>query len=74
MNSRHTLAYCGGCQTEMVVCADCGNNCCNASTNTVNGKMCGCEEAYAHQDAYWKNPNSVRFVKDERHVVRGVRK
>lgn len=50
----------------MVLCADCGNNCCNASTGDIKGAPCGCTEAYAHQDAYWKDQNAVRFAKDVR--------
>lgn len=64
--SRHTLSYCIGCQTDMVFCADCGNNCCNSLTGKVNDVDCGCEEAYAHQHAYWKDKTSVRFAKDTR--------
>lgn len=52
----------------MVLCADCGNNCCTGGTGTIdiNGQQCGCVEAYVHQYAYWKNPKSVKFVKDNR--------
>jgi len=66
LRSRHTLGYCDNCQTEMVVCADCGNNCCNAGTGEINGRRCGCEEAYAHQAEYWQNNDRVRFTKDVR--------
>jgi len=66
IESRHTLSFCGGCG-EMVVCADCGNNCCNASTgNRPDGIRCGCDEAYKHQAMFWAEPTSVRFAKDER--------
>ena len=61
INSRHTLSYCSLCDTEMVICADCNNNCCNGGTGKVNGENCGCKEAYAHQDEYWKDKNSVTF-------------
>lgn len=50
----------------MVVCADCGNNCCNAGTSEINGVRCGCAEAYEHQSAYWKDKTSVKFAKDDR--------
>jgi hypothetical protein len=66
IQSRHTLSYCPGCEAEMVICADCGNNCCNAGTGEVNGKQCGCDEAYAHQEAYWTDKDSVRFASDVR--------
>lgn len=69
--SRHTLSYCVGCQTDMVICADCGNNCCNSGTRNVNGKRCGCEEAYEHQAMQWNNANSVRFAKDTRATTVG---
>lgn len=66
IQSRHTLSRCSLCECDMVLCADCGNNCCNAGTGEVDGKRCGCDEAYEHQAAYWKNNDSVRFAKDSR--------
>lgn len=66
INSRHTLSFCSHCECDMIVCADCGNNCCNGGTGDVDGKRCGCEEAYAHQDAYWKDRSGVQFVRDVR--------
>jgi len=62
MKSRHTLSYCKMCEIEMVICADCGINCCNGGTKEVNGKKCGCKEAYEHQDLYEKGENVI-FVK-----------
>jgi hypothetical protein len=50
----------------MVVCVDCGNNCCNDGSGMINGKRCGCDEAYVHQDAFNKDPNSVLFAQDKR--------
>lgn len=51
----------------MVLCATCGNNCCNAGYGEVDGKKCtDCPEAYDHQDAYWKDKDNVRFAKDSR--------
>lgn len=61
IQSKHILSYCGLCQCEMVICAVCENNCCNGSTREVNGKKCGCEEAYAHQDVLWHNPENIEF-------------
>lgn len=52
----------------MVICADCGNNCCNAGTGEVNGKRCGCDEAYAHQTAYWQDKKNIKFAKDTRNA------
>lgn len=68
MKSRHTLAYCTLCQSDMVICTDCGNNCCNAGTGEINGKRCGCDEAYAHQTAYWQDKKGIRFAKDTRNA------
>jgi hypothetical protein len=67
--SRHTLSYCNLCETDIVICADCGNNCCNGGTGEVDGARCGCSEAYEDQDAYWKNPDCVRFAKDIRESI-----
>lgn len=50
----------------MVICADCGNNCCNGGTKDIDGVPCGCKEAYEDQDAYLKDPECVRFEKDAR--------
>jgi hypothetical protein len=52
---------------DMVLCATCGNNCCNAGYGDVNGEKCAdCPEAYEHQSAFWKDQNSVKFAKDDR--------
>lgn len=53
----------------MVVCADCGNNCCNSVTNLIDGELCGCQEAYEDQTAYWKDHDCVEFAKDIRNNV-----
>lgn len=66
ITSRHTIGHCDSCQTDMVFCADCGNNCCNAGTKDVDGKPCGCSEAYEHQDALYADPDSVTFANDRR--------
>lgn len=65
IKSRHTLARCDMCG-DMVICADCGNNCCNAGTKEVDGKRCGCNEAYEHQSAWCGDPSSVTFANDVR--------
>lgn len=69
IHSKHTLAYCAGCQTDMVICAACGNNCCNGSYGPEPGadsSCLGCPEAYEHQRVYWSDHDSVRFTKDVR--------
>lgn len=54
----------------MVICADCGNNCCNAGTGEkANGERCGCDEAYDHQDLYWKDASAVVFTSSRRFVT-----
>ena len=55
----------------MVLCADCGNNCCNAGTgNLPNGDRCGCDEAYSHQDLHRKDPKGVQFASDIRETAK----
>lgn len=67
IRSRHTLSHCDVCQCDIVICADCGNNCCNASTQVLeNGATCGCEEAYEHQAILWTAPSSITFARDIR--------
>ena len=68
IESRHTLANCTMCG-DMVVCADCGNNCCNGGTKELHGRACGCAEAYSHQTAWYEDPRSVTFAKDVRPVA-----
>ena len=67
--SRHTLSHCSLCESDMVVYADCGNSCCNAGTGEINGKKCGCDEAYDHQTAHIEDPDSIQFTADVRKVV-----
>ena len=51
----HKLSVCEMCG-EHVVCGYCGNNCCNGGTGTLpDGTECGCDEAYAAQDEYFKD-------------------
>jgi len=62
--SKHILSYCDLCQSKIVICASCGNNCCNGGSGQVpvGGIMvpCGdCDEAYEHQEKYLADPDSV---------------
>lgn len=42
--------YCAVCEKMMVICPDCGNNCCNGGTGKLpSGEECGCEAAYQFQ-------------------------
>lgn len=60
--TKHKKSYCGLCETDMLICATCGNNCCNAGYGEVDGKPCtDCPEVYRIQDAMWSDPNSVTF-------------
>ena len=69
IESRHTLSYCALCERDMVVCADCGNNCCNGGTGNIGKEKCGCVEAYADQDAYNDDQTIVKFTNDIRLTV-----
>ena len=65
--SPRTLDYCLTCRTYMVLCANCGNNCCNGgSGDYVNGEhikcIDACRDAYRVQNAYWADNKSVTFV------------
>jgi hypothetical protein len=63
--SPHTLDYCLTCRTYMVLCANCGNNCCNGGTAGMMGDpKCSddCHDAYRVQDAYWADNKSVTFT------------
>lgn len=71
MNSKHILTHCNLCEEDTVVCATCGNNCCNGGYGEVNGQKCpDCPEAYDHQDVVRKDPDSIRFSLDERLAAR----
>lgn len=55
MKVKHVLDYCELCETEMVRCGTCGNNCCNGSYGEVNGAKCpDCPAAYDAQDFIYK--------------------
>lgn len=65
INGRHTLSTCIQCG-DMVICADCGNNCCNGMSGRSRGiSLCDCSEAYAHQT----NRLNIKFAKDERRFL-----
>lgn len=57
--SHHRISFCGGCDCFMIICGTCGNNCCNGGTNDVNGKPCGCDNAYAIQDEMWERIKQI---------------
>lgn len=48
--------WCDGCETYMLICPKCGNNCCNAGYGKVGDKDCDiCIHVYALQDWAWLN-------------------
>lgn len=49
----HRWDYCDHCEGRMVVCGQCGNNCCNGGYGEMApGIKCGaCPSAYDMQDA-----------------------
>ena len=54
----HSLDECHMCG-EHIRCGYCGNNTCNGGTGVLlDGKECGCEEAYKVSDAYFKHKMS----------------
>jgi hypothetical protein len=48
----HFWAYCGHCQRPIVICGNCGNNCCNGGSGEyADGSKCEiCNDAYDFQD------------------------
>lgn len=65
ITSRHKLSYCELCETKMIKCGTCGNNCCNGMSGpppNYDGSCKDCDDAYNVQDAYYKDPNSVQFI------------
>lgn len=71
IKSKHTLSYCALCESEIVKCATCNNNCCNGGYGKANGSGPGgngpdcpdCPNAYDMQDLYWKDASAVEFAK-----------
>jgi hypothetical protein len=46
----HYWTYCNHCETDVVICGVCGNNCCNGGYGQVDGKTCeACPSAYQMQ-------------------------
>jgi hypothetical protein len=52
---KHKIWYCTLCQTNIIICEKCGNNCCNGGYGTLpDGTKCdACPEAYKLQDEMW---------------------
>ena len=62
IQSKHKLSYCDHCESKMVVCATCGNNCCNGGSGEINGVEClDCLEAYKHQDLFFEGVVAIEF-------------
>ena len=52
---KHIIDYCRACESKMIRCGTCGNNCCNGGYGQVDGKVCvDCQSAYEEQDIFWK--------------------
>ncbi len=48
------IEYCKACETDMIICPKCGNNCCNGGSGKVNGEPCDvCSLAYQYQQLVW---------------------
>ena len=60
----HTWGYCAHCQEYMVVCGECGNNCCNGMYGK-EGQCKSCPDAYDLQDREWKKRNIVSRNPDD---------
>ncbi len=61
IKSKHKLSFCEACDINIVICAACGNNCCNGGSGKINGIICNyCDEAYKHQEIYW-NGGEIEF-------------
>lgn len=56
INSRHSIGFCNLCGCWMVICADCGNNCCNGTEGCLS-----CAEAYSHQDIFYQDETAITF-------------
>ena len=60
MKTKHHLSYCDTCCDYMVICATCGNNCCNGGSGKINGDKCpDCDDAYEVQSLYHADPNLI---------------
>jgi len=63
IKSPHILDYCAFCETKIVRCSTCHNNCCNGGYGQVNGVKCSaCPNAYDMQAIYYKNPKGIKFT------------
>ena len=52
----HRWGFCELCETEMVFCGKCGNNCCNGGYGSIDGVKCdACSSAYDLQQEGWDN-------------------
>lgn len=60
ITSNHTLSYCELCDCKMVICAHCGNNCCNAATKDTCPDQCN--DAYIMQTLYRTDKNAIQFI------------
>ena len=64
----HCFDYCRLCETVMVRCGECGNNCCNA-TYGKDGTCPSCPSAYELQDKNWALQEKYR---EARKVLHGM--
>ena len=72
MQSKHTLSYCDLCETEMIICASCGNPSCNGTYGTIDGSFADtshtdkyCPDCLTLDELlsqYRSNPDSIEFL------------
>ncbi|NCQ51530.1 hypothetical protein GW796_06470 [archaeon] len=62
---KHYWEYCDHCETNVVICGTCGNNCCNGGHGEVIGAEPNttipcpdCPSAYDLQTQEWNNGNN----------------
>jgi len=61
--TKHHISFCDLCQTDIIICGKCGNNCCNGGYGTLpDGSTCNlCPSAYAKQKEMWEKRDSNAF-------------
>lgn len=64
----HHWEYCDHCETDVVICGTCGNNCCNGGSGEVIGPEPGttmkcpdCQYAYEMQDKGKQNETTTKL-------------
>lgn len=59
--TKHYWMFCSSCNTDVVICGTCGNNCCNGGNGTIikGGVEIECPDCDSAYDYYYRGIDAI---------------